>query len=206
MSAAVVWLTRGGIVESVAGAGIDLVVIDFQNLEGGDEVPELSPGQRKLLEEKAPQLLKDLDAYAPKFECDNCRKRFRDTVPLVPVIDIHQRVDIGEPMPAGECPSCGCLVHPIKDEPEPSGDWQIPAEDLARYGLSGRFSVQAAAMPHVVRCGLDSLLRWFSKKQKPAISIGETREIAGMSLKAFFGLDDKQSGGDAFFVTIMEGQ
>lgn len=207
MSAAVAWVSKGGHVDSVSDAGVDLLIIDFQNLEGGDEVPELSPEHRKLLEEKAPQLLIDLEAYAPKFECGNCGQRFRDTTPLTPIIDIHERVGVGEPMPAGECPSCGALVHPIDDPTESlSGDWQVPADDLQRHGLSGRFVVQATAMPIVVRTGLDSVLRWFAKKQRPAVRLGETRPIAGTSLKAFFGIDDAQSGGDAFFVTIMEGQ
>jgi hypothetical protein len=163
-----------------------------------------------MLKEKAPHVLADLQSYAPVYECDNCRKQFGDLVPLVPIIDLRMRVAVGEPMPAGECPSCGCLVHPIKDGkvamPALSADWQVPLEDLQRHGLSGRFTVQATAMPLIVRNGLDSVLQWFSQKQVPAVAVGETREIAGTSLKAFFGLDDNVSGGDAFFVTIMAGQ
>lgn len=207
MSAAVVWVSRGGIADGVSAAGVDLLVIDFQNIEGGDEVPELSPEHRKLLEEKAPQVLEDLAAYAPKFVCENCGARFRNEVPLLPIVDVHQRVGVGEPMPAGECPECRCLVHPIEEAPAValSADWQVPLEDLQRHGLAGRFIVQATAMPLIVRHGLDSVLQWFSQKQEPAIQVGETREIAGLSLKAFFGLDDKLSGGDAFFVSISRG-
>lgn len=208
MSAAVVWVSRGGIADGVSAAGVDLLVIDFQNIEGGDEVPELSPEHRKLLKDQAPQILEDLAAFAPKFVCENCGERFRNEVPLLPIDDIHQRVGVGEPTPAGECPECRCLVHPIEEVPAAilSADWQVPQEDLLRHGLSGRFIVQATAMPAIIRNGLDSVLQWFSQKQVPAIVVGETREIAGTSLKAFFGLDDTASGGDAFFVSIMAGQ
>lgn len=201
MSAAVVWLITGGIVESVADSDVDIVILDFGNIEGGDAVPELSPAHRKLLADKAPALLAELEALTPKFECQNCGKTYRDTVPLVPVIDIHERVAVGEPMPAGECPACGALVHPIETAASVK-DWQIPKYDLDRHCLSGSFFVQADAMPVVTRFGLDNILGWFNKKQNPAITVDDTRQIDDVPLKAYFGLDPKMSGGDAFFVTI----
>lgn len=63
MSAVVVWLTKGGIVEYVAENKTDVVVIDFQNVEAGDLVPELSEAHQRLLQELAPSLLDDIAEY-----------------------------------------------------------------------------------------------------------------------------------------------
>jgi hypothetical protein len=44
------------------------------------------------------------------FKCENCLKTMEEDV-LDEITNLRQRVAIGEPMPAGECPSCGALVH-----------------------------------------------------------------------------------------------
>lgn len=41
-------------------------------------------------------------------ECQNCGETF-ELSDLKPIKDIHQRVQPGESMPAGECPDCGAL-------------------------------------------------------------------------------------------------
>ncbi len=65
MSAVVVWLTKGGYVEYVAPPGVEVVVIDFQNLANGDEPPDLSDAHKALLQESAPNVLKDIEAFRP---------------------------------------------------------------------------------------------------------------------------------------------
>ena len=60
MSTVVVWVTGGGIVETVADPGVEVVVIDFQNIDAGDDAPELSDAQLALLQKEAPYLLDDL--------------------------------------------------------------------------------------------------------------------------------------------------
>lgn len=45
-------------------------------------------------------------------ECDNCGLRFLNEE-LRPVKDLHERVEPGCPMPAGECPDCGALAYPV---------------------------------------------------------------------------------------------
>ena len=46
-----------------------------------------------------------MSAYA----CQNCDFVTQDRDQLLPIRDIHQRVEPGERMPAGECPECGAL-------------------------------------------------------------------------------------------------
>jgi hypothetical protein len=43
-------------------------------------------------------------------ECQNCDGIFlEDSLALIE--DLHERVEPGEPMPAGQCPMCGSLCH-----------------------------------------------------------------------------------------------
>jgi len=44
-------------------------------------------------------------------ECQNCGSVW-DAEDLREVEDLHMRVAPGEPMPSGECPSCGAVCHP----------------------------------------------------------------------------------------------
>lgn len=48
----------------------------------------------------------------PTHYCQNCDWRGTESQ-LDDIQDLHQRVDPGEPMPAGECPECGALCHEI---------------------------------------------------------------------------------------------
>lgn len=50
-------------------------------------------------------------------QCQDCRALHEDGALITPIPDIHQRVAVGEPMPAGECPSCGALCHPVEMKP-----------------------------------------------------------------------------------------
>jgi len=89
-----------------------------------------------------------------KSKCDNCNRLFH-TAELPKVKDLDKRVSAGEPMPSGECPTCGALCHLFKEYTDteliimefyakayieaiknygPSGvdvdDWQSPWEGL----------------------------------------------------------------------------
>lgn len=48
-----------------------------------------------------------------KFQCQNCERLWLEDS-LNPVANIEQRVEPGEPMPAGECPACGAVCHEVK--------------------------------------------------------------------------------------------
>lgn len=114
----VVWLTAGGILECAADPGIDLQLIDFQNLEAGDCAPQFDAEWDAWLDANAPSLRDDLKRFAPRYECGNCGKQFRDELLLDwPIPDLERRVAPGEPMPAGECPECQALVHVLKGPP-----------------------------------------------------------------------------------------
>lgn len=52
-----------------------------------------------------------------KFVCQDCTSHWQQQV-LRPIQDIFERVMPGEPMPAGECPSCGALCHAEVDNSE----------------------------------------------------------------------------------------
>lgn len=61
--------------------------------------------------------LQYLNGNTTLVRCDNCRKihTLRTlTVRLPDIPNLTQRIDIGGEVPAGECPSCGCLVYLIK--------------------------------------------------------------------------------------------
>jgi hypothetical protein len=44
-------------------------------------------------------------------KCDNCGK-IHDAIDLLGMEDLHLRVEAGNPVPSGECPSCGALCYP----------------------------------------------------------------------------------------------
>lgn len=46
-------------------------------------------------------------------ECQNCGKVW-PVARLDDIEDVHSRVGVGEPMPAGECPECGAVCHPVE--------------------------------------------------------------------------------------------
>jgi len=114
----VVWLTAGGILEFAADPGVDLELVDFQNLEAGDCREASTQDWDAWLEANAPALREDLRRYEPRYECQNCDTPFWTDEALVrPVPDLEQRVVAGEPMPPGECPHCGALVAVLKGSP-----------------------------------------------------------------------------------------
>jgi hypothetical protein len=59
----VIWLTEGGIPQCVADDGVDVLLIDFMDLEQGDEVPSLIDAEKAFLKEKAPAVLESLEKY-----------------------------------------------------------------------------------------------------------------------------------------------
>jgi len=55
--------------------------------------------------------------------CQNCDWSGPDSL-LGEIVDLHERVAPGEPMPSGECPECRCLCQPL-DEPEYERMWVV---------------------------------------------------------------------------------
>ena len=195
MSAVVVWLTKGGIVEYVADPEADVVVIDFQNMEAGDSAPSMSDAHKALLTNKAPGVLKDIARYIPHYRCDNCDAGYHSLSELKPVADLEQRVLPGEPVPVGECPACGAVVHPVTDD-----WWPVPQSALDRHCLSGLFNLAPAALPLVHKIGLDRMLSWFETTR--GVSVGDTLPVSDFGLKAFFGFDPDKPNGECCYVNI----
>jgi hypothetical protein len=54
-------------------------------------------------------------ATKQKFICQNCHYVVKPS-DNVEIRDLFSRVEVGDPMPYGECPKCGCLVYP--EEPK----------------------------------------------------------------------------------------
>jgi len=56
-----------------------------------------------------------------KIICGNCRKILRRETELKRVFpdipDLLERISPGEPVPIGECPDCGALVHAVAEPP-----------------------------------------------------------------------------------------
>lgn len=54
-----------------------------------------------------------------KIQCGNCQKimhgedELKHVFPDIP--DLLERISPGEPVPIGECPECGALVHAVED-------------------------------------------------------------------------------------------
>lgn len=48
----------------------------------------------------------------PKSQCQNC-DAIHDDDDLDAIDDVFERVEVGSPMPSGECPECSCLCHPV---------------------------------------------------------------------------------------------
>lgn len=195
MSAVVVWLTKGGIVEHVASPEVDVVVIDFQNLEAGDPAPDMSDAHKTLLLKKAPAVLDDIAEYTVHYRCDNCNAGYRKLDELKPVLDLAQRVAPGEPMPVGECPACGAVVHPVTED-----WWPVPQSALDRHRLSGPFNMALEALPLVHKLGLDRVLAWFESTH--GVGVGDTMLVGHFGLKAYFGYDPDKPNGECFYVNI----
>lgn len=195
MNAVVVWLTKGGIVEHVASPEVDVVVIDFQNLEAGDPAPDMSDAHKALLREKAPSVLDDIAEYIVHYRCDNCDAGYRKLDELRPVRDLEQRVAPGEPRPVGECPACGAVVHPVAED-----WWPVPQSALDRHFLSGRFNLAPEALPLVHKVGLDRVLAWFETTR--GVTVGDTMLVGDFGLKAYFGFDPDKPNGECCYVNI----
>ncbi len=56
------------------------------------------------------------------YRCGNCAFVTFNLEVLPPIKDLLHRVAPGEPMPAGECPTCGALVHLVEDAGSESVD------------------------------------------------------------------------------------
>lgn len=48
------------------------------------------------------------------YECQNCGKHWHLADLNLDIPHYHERVDIDEPEPAGECPECGALCHEVE--------------------------------------------------------------------------------------------
>jgi hypothetical protein len=53
----------------------------------------------------------DEDDDGAVYQCGNCGEFWKEAELVTPIQDIHERVAPGEPMPAGECPTCGACCH-----------------------------------------------------------------------------------------------
>lgn len=66
-----------------------------------------------------------------KCWCQNCVWT-GSQVDCKPIENLTQRVAVGEPMPAGQCPKCGALCHPLVSNlgEESVVDWKPVVEEL----------------------------------------------------------------------------
>lgn len=82
------------------------------------------------------------DGGKDRYQCDGCgwTGRFNS---LKDMADFWTRVSAGESVPAGECPKCGALCHPVKKSSKPFkenkkyplSDWKYEVDNGdTRYG------------------------------------------------------------------------
>ena len=195
MSAVVVWLTKGGIVEHVASPEVDVVVIDFQNLEAGDPAPDMSDAHKALLREQAPSVLNDIAEFSVHYRCDNCEAGFNSVEQLKPVENAESAFNQRGFDPAGECPLCGGYVLQLFED-----WWPVPQTALDRHFLSGRFNLAPEALPLVNKIGLDRVLAWFETTR--GVNVGDTLPVGDFGLNAFFGFDPDKPNGECCYVNI----
>lgn len=112
-----------------------------------------------------------------------------------PVTDLEQRVAPGEPVPVGECPACGAVVHPVADD-----WWPVPQSALDRHYLSGRFNLAPEALPLVHKVGLDQVLAWFETTH--GVTVGDNLPVSDFGLNAYFGFDPDKPNGECCYVNI----
>lgn len=191
----VVWLTKGGVVEHVSSPDADVVVIDFQNLEAGDQAPDLSESHKELLKKHAPSVMDDIAYSVVHYRCENCSTGYHSITELKPVTDLEQRVAPGEPVPVGECPACGAVVHPVAND-----WWPVPQAALDRHYLSGRFNLAPEALPQVHKVGLDQVLAWFETTH--GVAVGDNLPVSDFGLNAYFGFDPDKPNGECCYVNI----
>ena len=193
MSIVVVW-TKNGAVDYVSSADTNVAVIDFQNLEAGGPAPVLSDAHKALLNLHKPDVLTDVVRCTVHYRCENCNAGYRSISELDPVVDLEERVAAGEPMPVGECPACGAVVHPVTED-----WWPIPSSALDRHGLTGRFNVSPAALPLVYKVGLERVLARIAATR---INSDDNMPMPEFGLNAHFGFDPDKLAGDCCFVNI----
>lgn len=68
---------------------------------------------------------------APLYVCQNCDWRGPEEALVAEIHDLEQRVGVGEPMPAGECPECGALCHEDEAPPRYTAE---PGRNIYRDG------------------------------------------------------------------------
>ena len=193
MSLVVVW-SKNGAVDYVSSANTDVAVINFEHLEAGGPAPVLSDAHKALLNLHKPDVLADMVRSTVHYRCENCGVGYRSISELDPVVDLEERVATGEPMPVGECPACGAVVHPVAED-----WWPIPSSALDRHGLTGRFNVSPAALPLVYKIGLERML---AKIAATRINGDDNMPIPEFGLNAYFGFDPDKLAGDCCFVNI----
>jgi hypothetical protein len=81
------------------------------------------------------------------YECDNCGRRYPATNKLKHVFpdipDLLQRLDVGGPVPAGECTRCGALVY---RKPDPIRLLVVIDGGLVQQVLADKPGVEAAVL------------------------------------------------------------
>lgn len=88
------------------------------------------------------------DCAGQLYACGNCAFETLDPDVLVPAKHLYQRVSPGEPLPAGECPRCGCLVHALSAECRASAElierararYAVPSDDDIEVDDDARIS------------------------------------------------------------------
>ncbi len=71
---------------------------------------------------------KQVTGLTGKHSCDNCGAVI-DSEDVCPIEDFFQRVEPGGMVPSGECPECGALCYPIKEEEGDDAD-SVPSEGV----------------------------------------------------------------------------
>jgi hypothetical protein len=70
------------------------------------------------------------------YYCQNCDFATEDGGDLLPIQDLHMRVEPGEPIPAGECPECGALCAVEHENLPTEHPGVVAARDALRWALS----------------------------------------------------------------------
>jgi hypothetical protein len=81
MRPVVVWVTKGGYVQYVADPEVEVVVIDYMDMEAGDLAPKLSDVHRTLLQKEAPYVLDDIEEYNQAAERDRTNQLLAPNLP-----------------------------------------------------------------------------------------------------------------------------
>ena len=99
-------------------ANLDRVLDLYKDAGAIEQVSVCEPLPVRSYDQALDEIIEALKSEVPdsehKSQCQNCDTVWPDAVLINPIPDLSQRVAPGEPMPSGECPSCGAVCHPNK--------------------------------------------------------------------------------------------